>query len=145
MKKLFVSIILLVSVALTSCGGDVVTRDLGQLPETARQVVRQHFPQQHISYIKIDHELFSTSYKVVLTNGDELEFDSDGAWTEVEGKRMSVPYSLVPPTIGQYLQTNFPNDSIEKLKRKRRKTKVELYNGLELIFDSKGNFERMDD
>lgn len=145
MKKLFVSIMLLGSVTLTSCGGDVVTRDLGQLPETARQVVRQHFSEQHISYIKIDHELFSTSYKVILTNGDELEFDSDGTWKEVECKRTRVPHSLVPPAIGQYVQTNFPNDSIEKIKRKRRKTEVELYNGLELIFDSEGNFERMDD
>lgn len=145
MKKLFTFIILLGSVALASCGGDVVTRDLGQLPETARQVVRQHFSEQHISYIKIDHELFSTSYKVILTNGDELEFDLDGTWEEVECKRTRVPHSLVPPTIGQYVQTNFPNDSIEKIKRKRRKTEVELFNGLELIFDSKGNFERIED
>lgn len=136
---------LLVSFTLVSCGGDVVTRDLAQLPEPARHLIRQHFPNQHISYIKIDHELFSTSYKVVLTSGDELEFDSDGVWTEVECKRTRVPASLLPAAVGQYVQTKFPNDSIEKLKRKRRKTEVELYNGLELIFDSNGNFERMDD
>lgn len=145
MKKLLASVMLLVSVMLTSCGGDVVTRDVAQLPEAARQIVRQHFSEQHISYIKIDHELFSTSYKVVLTNGDELEFDSDGNWTEIECKRRRVPHSLLSGPIGQYVQTNFPNDSIEKLKRKRRVTEVELYNGLELVFDSNGNFERMDD
>lgn len=87
MKRLFLYLLLPGTLLLTSCKDDVVTRDVAQLPEPARQFVQSNFSQHHISYIKIDRELFSTEYKVVLTNGDELEFDSDGEWKEVECKR----------------------------------------------------------
>jgi hypothetical protein len=145
MKRLFLYLLLPGTLLLTSCRDDVVTRDVAQLPEPARQFVQSNFSQHHISYIKIDRELFSTEYKVVLTNGDELEFDSDGEWKEVECKRTAVPVRFLPDAVKLYLNQNFATDSVEKVKRTSRNIEVELGNGLEVIFDTEGNFKRMDD
>ncbi len=145
MKHLFLYLLLPAALLMSSCMDDVMTRDMAQLPEPARQFVQKYFSQHHISYIKIDRELFSTEYKVVLTNGDELEFDSDGEWKEVECKRTSVPVVMIPQGVGRYLKDNFPTDSVEKIKRTSRAIEVELNNGLEVIFDADGNFKRMDD
>lgn len=145
MKRLFLYLMLPATLLMSSCMDDVVTRDMAQLPEPARQFVQKYFSQHHISYIKIDRELFSTEYKVVLTNGDELEFDADGEWKEVECKRTSVPVVMIPQEVDRYLKDNFPTDSVEKIKRTSRIIEVELNNGLEVIFDADGNFKRMDD
>lgn len=145
MKHLFLSVLLPGALLLTSCVDDVVTRDMGQLPEPARLFVQNNFSSHHVSYIKIDREWFSTEYKVVLTNGDELEFYADGNWKEVECKRAAVPIELLPEPVRRYLNANFPGVAIEKVKRTSRRIEVELNNGLELIFDSEGHFMRMDD
>ena len=81
----------------------------------------------------------------MLTNGDELEFDSDGEWKEVECKRTAVPVRFLPDAVKLYLNQNFATDSVEKVKRTSRNIEVELGNGLEVIFDTEGNFKRMDD
>lgn len=145
MKKVFLFLMLGLSVFSTmSCRNDRVTKDAGRLPENALHFVQEHFPAHHISYIKIDREFFYTTYKVVLTNGHELEFDSDGTCIEVEGKRTAVPLSVIPSVIRQYLQEHCQGDSIEEYKYERGRYELELFSGLELIFDRDGQLEYMD-
>jgi len=43
------------------------------------------------------------------------------------------------------VRKSFPNTAIKKIEKKRFGYDVELINGLDLEFDSKGNFKRIDD
>lgn len=48
---------------------------------------------------KMETDWFDKSYDVIFTNGDKLEFDKKGVWTEVNCKYSAVPVAVVPEAI----------------------------------------------
>lgn len=146
MKK-FVSVLVIVLGAIFSaCAGDLVTRDISRLPESARQSLRTHFPKNNISYIKIDKEVLKKDkYEAILTDGSKVEFDSNGNWTEVDCNRKAVPATYIPAKIQAYLKANFPTQKVTKIERNRRKYELKLDNGLDAKFDLEGNLLKLDD
>lgn len=145
MKKILsVIIVALMSIQLLPAK-DVVTADVKKLPEEAATFIRKHFEGLGVSYIKIDKELFSTTYEVVMTNGMEIDFDGKGNCTNVDAKKKEVPGELVPVPVAEYVKRTFGNQFITEISYKRKIIKVELNNDLELIFDNKGNFKGLDD
>ena len=93
----------------------------------------------------LDDDYFSKEYKVYLANGTKVEFDGDGAWKEVDGKRNAIPTGFIPAKISNYVKRSFPNTTITKIERDRKEIEVKLNNGLELKFDKNGNFKKIDD
>ena len=47
----------------------------------------------------METDWFDKSYDVIFTNGDKLEFDKKGVWTEVNCKYSAVPVAVVPDAI----------------------------------------------
>ena len=74
-----------------------------------------------------------------------VEFDNKGNWTEVDCQRSPVPAAFVPEAVERYVREHFPGESIVKVSRDRRGTRVELSNDLDLDFNAKGRFLRADD
>lgn len=145
MKKFLLPFVFLVAFWSTASADDVVTRDVAQLPVAARNLLQKHFKEHKVSYIKIDKEFFDTEYKAVLTNGYEVEFDEEGNWKEIDCKKGIVPPALIPTSVKEYLLKNFPGDTVEKIKRKKRRVEVELNTGFELEFDKNGKLVDFDD
>ena len=145
MKKMLAFMLVAVWAVQVAFADDVVTKDSNKLPDAARVVLKKQFPNINISYIKIDKELFQTTYEAVLTSGVEVKFDSEGKWIEVDCKKAEVPVSFVLAPIKKYVQENFQNEPIVKIERERRGFTVELGNGLDLEFDKDGKILRMDD
>lgn len=146
MKKLFSVWVIALLTSVSVFAGDIVTRNVNKLPAAARKSIQTNFPKLKISYIKIDKELMKrTTYEAVLTDGTEVEFDSDGQWIEVDCKRSVVPAAYIPAKIRQYVNTEFPGCKITKIERKRRSYEIDLDNGLDVTFDMQGNFLRLDD
>jgi len=122
----------------------VITKN--ELPQTAQKFISAHFPKSTIDYVKMDKETFSTDYKVKFTDGSDIEFDSDGNWTEVDGEKTAIPTGFIQKSILTYVKEKFPNTQIVKIEKGRfGKQEVKLSNGLELEFNSKGEFKRIDD
>ena len=146
MKKILSLVVMaLIAIQFTSAK-DVVTKDEMQLPLAARNFINQHFTKPQISYIKIESELFKgKKYEAVLTSGVEVEFDSKGEWTDVDCKRGTVPASIVPEYIKEYVNTNFNGQKITQIERDRHGIEVELANDLSLKFDKKGQLRKLDD
>ena len=84
------------------------------------------------------------TYDVLLTDRTELEFDSKGNWTEIDCQKRAVPSELIPASVKQYVETNFPREIITKIERKGG-IEVELSNDFSLKFNKKGKFISMDD
>lgn len=146
MKKIVAMFIMAILTVQVAIAGDVVTKDVNQLPASARETIKKHFPQAKISYIKIDKDLLkSKTYEATLTNGTEIDFNSKGEWTDIDCKKAAVPAAFVPASISQYVKENFAGHSVVKIERERKMYKVELNNGLDLNFDKMGAFLRMDD
>ena len=108
MKKLLFILLSMMSVsAALRAGNEIRTTDPQKLPATAREFIATHFPDTRIALIKIDREGGRTdSYDVLLENGSDLEFDRRGQWTEIDAERTTVPQSIIPLRIADYLKRN---------------------------------------
>ncbi|MVZ65254.1 hypothetical protein GQF61_05265 [Sphingobacterium sp. DK4209] len=119
---------------------------LNALPKTAQAFMSSHYNHEKVSLVKSEKDLLSPiEYKVVLTNGTKVEFDKNGNWTEVDGKKKAVPQDIVPASIKEYVRKSFPNNEIVQISKSSREIEVELTSGIDLKFNSKGEFIRIDD
>jgi hypothetical protein len=121
----------------------VITKS--NLPVNAQTFLKNHFAGQEPNHILQDKEIFSTDYKVQFANNIEVEFDAKGNWKEVDGNHTAIPTTLIPKSIASYVKTNFANTSITKIDKGGWGYEVNLSNGIELEFNSKGKFLRIDD
>lgn len=142
-NRLFL-IIALATVSLTVKAQDKIIK-FGQLPKAAQNFISTYYDVNQVSYVLLDKDILSTSYEVKLNNGIEIEFDSNGNWTEVDAELTSVPKQIIPANILAYVKKSFPNNEIVQISKDSRKIEVELTNGLDLIFTKKGEFVRIDD
>ena len=120
------------------------TKDVSKLPATARDFVAKHFTPESVSYILIDKEIVSTEYEVVLTNGQEIKFNKDGEWKEMEGKKKALPHTALPEVVQTYMKANFPETSVEQIEKEYWGYDIELLNNLEVKLDKKGNLLKIE-
>ena len=132
-----------VAVACTNTYGDQPVA-ISELPAKITNFVKEHFAGIDISYAKKDKGIMSEEFEVVLNNGAKIEFDKNNEWEEVDCERGTVPATIVPKAIGDYITQYYPQARVEKISRGRG-YEVELSNDLELSFDKAGKFLRMDD
>ena len=129
MKKVLSILVLVLATVQMAFAGDVITRDAKQLPLTARNFINQYFTKPQISHIKIETGILgSKSYEVLLTDRTEIDFDSNGNWTDVDCKKAAVPAALIPASVKEYVKMNFPQEIITKIERGRSGVEVELAN-----------------
>ena len=86
--------------------------------------------------------LFEKSYDVVFNNGEKVEFDRKGNWTEIDCKMSSVPAGLVPAKIAQYVKSTYPGTKILQIEKDDSQYEVKLSNRLEVTFNR--NFQVVD-
>ena len=135
-------VIALTSLTLISCSDRIIPSE--KLPAAAQSFLKEYFPDSPISYVKKEADLTPT-YEVVLQNGTEIEFNKKGQWDNIDCKRLAVPAALIPAAISEYVNANFPGQSIVKIDRETYGHEIEMANGLELKFDKKGKLLHIDD
>lgn len=121
------------------------TITVAELPAKAQTFLKKHFANETPTYVVKDKETFSTDYKVQFANRIEVEFDGNGDLEEVDGNHNAIPTAIIPVKIASYVKANFKDAQVTKLDKGRWGYEIDLNNGLELEFDSNGNFLRIDD
>ena len=143
MKKL----ILILTAVLLSVGvayADKYTLKRENLPQQAREMLDEYFPKAKVAMIKVDkHLLKKTDYDVKLVNGTRIKFNNAGRWTSIDCRDRAVPDAIIPRAIREYVTKNFEGVKITEIERKLKGFEIELDNGLELTFDTFGNFKSM--
>ncbi|MCM1312739.1 MAG: PepSY-like domain-containing protein [Bacteroides sp.] len=139
MKKLLVLFVCLFTMQAVVWADDDRPIKVEQMPQQAQQFIKKYFPKSSVSLAKMEVDLFSKSYEVIFTNGDKLEFDSKGAWTEVDCKYSAVPTEIVPAAIKTYVSQHHPDAKIVKIEKDTRDYEIELSNKWEIKFDKKFN------
>ena len=81
---------------------------------------------------------------MIFTNGNKVEFDKKGEWTEIDCKHTVVPTAIIPTTIQKYVTTNYPDTRVLKIERDKKEYEVQLSNRVELKFDLKFNLIDID-
>lgn len=145
MKKLLLTLACVFAVTLTASADKDKPITESQLPAAARQFIKTHFPKNKIAMAKLESDLLSKEYDVIFTNGDKLEFNSKGNWTEVNCKNSAVPDAIVPTQIKTYVKTNYPEQTIKVIEKKGSNTEIELSNKWEITFNSKYQVIDIDD
>lgn len=146
MKKIS-KLLLLVSLSFIYFGANAQNKVIpfSDLPTVAQNFISKHYATKQVTYTVMDKDFFSTSYEVKLNNGVEIEFDGKGNWKEIDADLVPVPNEVVPSKIRNYVNKSFPNNEIVKISRSKGKIEIELKNGLDLEFNKKGDFIRIDD
>lgn len=111
--------------------------EISQLPAAARTVVQRNFASHKVALAKVESGLIEKSYDVIFTNGDKIEFDRRGNWSEISCKNSGVPAALVPVRIASYVKSNYADARITKIERGNKGYEIELSNGFEITFDTK--------
>lgn len=146
MKKILSVLVMAIVAVQFAFAGDVITKDINQLPLSARNFINQYFTKPQVAHIKIDSEVLSKKYEVLLTNGIEIDFDGKGNWQEVDAKKGKVPVTIIPSFVSNYLKTNnFTTEFVTKIERDRKGYEVELNTDLTFKFDKNGKFRKADD
>lgn len=140
--KTFVRKTLLVLVAVTMFGVSAkashdtpITVD--KLPRQAKLMITKFFNDKKVALATMEKGVFERSYEVIFTDGDKLEFDRTGNWKEIKRKTSSVPNSLIPTQIMDYLKAHYPNSKVMEIERDGKEYDVKLNNRLELTFNKK--------
>jgi hypothetical protein len=76
---------------------------------------------------------------------DQDDDDSDDEENEYSSLSSSNLSQAVQQKITDYINSNYPNDSVTEVEIENQKIEVELSSDIELIFDLNGNFLRQDD
>ena len=129
---------LLPNAALANTGSEKAI-PVSSLPKAALQTIKTHMAGRKVAIAKMESGLFTKEYTVIFTNGEKIEFDGRGQWTEVKCKRSAVPASLVPQPIGGYIRSNYPDCRILEIERDDDEYEVKLSNYVEVTFDSSFN------
>lgn len=111
--------------------------DVADLPQAAQQLLSKEFSGKKVAMAKVETGVFEKSYEVVFTDGDKVEFDKSGNWTEVKCKQGVVPSSIVPTQIASYVKTNYPGQTIRSIEYEAKEYEIKLSGGLEITFNKK--------
>lgn len=143
MKKLFLLLVCVFTMQSMMADNDKPIA-FNQLPAAAQQFITKYFPNAKVAFSKMESKLFGSTYDVVFINGDQLEFDKQGEWTEINCKHQSVPEAVVPAQIKQFVSSNYPDAKFLSIERDRDSYEVKLSNFWEIKFDKKFNVIDMD-
>ena len=115
------------------------------LPAVAQAVLNKNFTKHRIAWAKVETGFWEKSYDVFLANGDKVEFDRRGNWTEIVCRENGVPAELVPAAITTYLNSAYPGVKLVKIERERGRYEAKLANGFEFTFDKHFRVVEVDD
>lgn len=135
MKKLVLALVCLFIMQSLAWAEDDKPIQLNQLPQVAQTFIQQHFPTHKVAMAKLESEWFDKSYDVIFTNGDKVEFDKKGEWTEVNCRYSEVPGKVVPDAIHQYVSSHYPNTKLLRIERDKHEYEVKLSDGWEITFN----------
>ena len=118
---------------------------ISQMPKKAQSFVQKHFADQSVAVAKMETDFLDKTFDVIFTNGDKVEFDSKGKWTNVDCEHSQVPVEILPDEIHKYVTRHYPQAKVVKIELTDRKGyDVELNNGFDLEFDKRLRLREID-
>lgn len=146
-KTLLLALIAIISVLATQT---MRAQNYKSLPENAKEYISRHFQNSAINHYEKETELLDIEHKVYINHSGvsyRLEFDKYGNITEISSldNRTPLPQSVLPVKITQHAKQVYPNACIVEWEKKRSTQTIELDNGVELVYNRRGDFLRMDD
>ncbi len=143
-KKFLIKILLVTAIvfSLTACDKEVVMSP-SDIPGKITSYVSTHFPDNTIIQAIKDIDGFTKTYEILLSEDISLVFNSRKEIIDIDGT-IQLPNSVIPEKILQYVTANYPINFITDWELDGKNQQVQLDNELELLFNMKGDFLRID-
>ncbi len=135
LKRMVLAMLSFVALSISASANNDKPIELDQLPQVAQQVVNKHFAGKTVAMVTLESGILDKEYDVVFTDGNKIEFDKKGQWTNIECKKSTVPSALVPAQITKHVNAKYAGKRIVKIEKDNRHYDVELSNGLDLTFN----------
>ena len=142
MKKFILAMSMPALFLLVSCEKEKVIGN-DDLPAKASNFIETHYAGKHIRQVVKERDDLKIEYHVYLDNNTKLDFNKDGDIKEIEGTER-IPDDVLPALVLQYVNTHYPAAFIRGWNPDENDQEVKLSTGVELLFDSNGNFIRID-
>ncbi len=139
-KILYVAAAFMCSIVLTAQEVPVMEKEL---PAEAQTFLKEHFKSGFHHAIK-EVANRKVTYDVVLDDTTEIEFTEVGRWKEVDGKGKAIPYTFLQMQILDYVKQTYPGQAITKIELEDSEYEIGLSNGMDLKFNSRGVFVKVD-
>lgn len=145
MKSTFaLAILAILCIGIASCSNETTTNNMDELPASVQNVVNTQFTGKVVTVTTESEAIGVNEYEIYLDNGTKLTF-VDEEWDEIEMPLgQNVPAYFVLSPISEYVTTNHPGQAIVKIDREKEGYEIELGNGLDIKFDTNGNFIKVD-
>ena len=144
MKKLFLVLVSVFALSVTVMAIEDKPVTVDKMPNKAQQFIKKYFGSHQVAIAKMETDFLSKSYDVIFTNGDKVEFDKKGEWTNIDCEYSAVPMDVVPAAIKAYVNKNYPNAKVKQIEKERKGYDVELTNGWDIKFDKSFNVIDLD-
>ena len=145
MKKWTILFVSMLVMSVTVWAGNDKPIQISEMPKAAQQFIQKHFANQTIAVAKVETEFMDKNYDVIFTNGDKVEFNKKGQWTNVDCKHTQVPVEVIPVAIQKYVSQHYSGAKVVKIEVTDRKGyEVDLNNGFDIEFDKKMNVIEID-
>lgn len=142
MKKLLLFLAAMITSAAMLQGCEETRIKENRLPEEAQTFIHQYFPGVNITFAEREKDDGYKHYNVKLADGTEIEFDASGNWTSIDCEFANLPAGVLPETITTYIENNYPGSKAYKADKEFGGYEVGITGGLELIFNTAGEFVR---
>ena len=145
MKKWTILFVSMLVMSVTVWAGNDKPIQISEMPKAAQQFIQKHFANQTVAVAKVETEFMDKNYDVIFTNGDKVEFNKKGQWTNVDCKHTQVPVEVIPLAIQKYVSQHYSGAKVVKIEVTDRKGyEVDLNNGFDIEFDKKMNVIEID-
>ncbi|HOO85686.1 MAG TPA: PepSY-like domain-containing protein [Prolixibacteraceae bacterium] len=134
--------IAILALAFVSCEKETVLDDLN-IPEEISDYVNTHFPDNKIIQIIKDVDELELTYDLTLEGSFSLEFNRKKQIISINGLN-KLPDSVIPEKLLNYANNHYAEQHIVEWSLDNRDQEIKLDNGIELKFNTKGEFLRID-
>lgn len=128
--------------SLSSCEKEEIM-PVSELPNEITSYITKHFPNNTIKQVIKDRDGLTKTYDILLSESISLEFNRQKEIIDIDGVS-KLPDSVIPDKIREYVRNNYPDNFITDWEIDGRNQQVQLDSGLDLEFNMKGDFLRID-
>ena len=117
----------------------------GRLPDQAQTFIETYFGGVGVTSIIREKDDGRTTYDVLLDDGTDIEFNSQGEWTSLDSFFSPLPTGFLPPAIPAKVEELHPGATIHGVDKEVGGYQVEVLDGSvqwDMYFNSQGEFGR---
>ena len=127
----------------------IAQADVSALPKASQNFLKKNFSSEEVLKVEKNDSWYNWDkdemFEVRLANGIKLDFNKTGDITEIDSKKgSSIPPEALPKAIRNYLNENNLMNNLVSWEKEAKGHEVQLADGRELEFDSKGRFLKED-